>query len=126
MTERNYREEDEREEFLSLRAGERRAICFILDMSKEHQASFVRWKDVYHSGLIMAASDIFSHMDGKAARIVHAAKYGLDDELYGFVLPVSRFLFLNDLVRSFVGMTFASVRLFGGEIRPYACSIYLA
>jgi hypothetical protein len=75
---------------------------------------------------VSAAAEIFSNQSEKATRVAHAVKHALDNDLYGYVLPASRFLYSNALVTTFNGLSFALVRLFGGELRPFMCSIYLA
>lgn len=105
-------------------------MCFALDIAgtdivKGNTTAIQRWEGIYPQGVVLAALDILSNQPEKAKRVTHAARHG-DDELYKWVIRVSSFFYLNDLITTFDGINFALVRLFGGHIRPFMCSIYLA
>ena len=126
MDERHRRRlQDERTCYEELPILERRAICFMLDIAKGDLASVQTWSNIFDFSLVSAAAGILSMMDERKKRVVNAAKYA-DNELYKYVIDVSRFLLANGLMQSFEAFEFVLVRLFGGELRPFVASIYVA
>jgi len=115
--------QEEQSSYEELPVLERRAVCFILDIAKGDLASVQTWSNVFDFSLVSAAGSILYAMEEKKRRVADALS---DELLYKYVVPVCRFILGNSLIRSFDGFEFALVRLFGGELRPFVGSLFVA